>query len=66
MRCTNVYLMPEIYMHVPDMPGADDYVRAANTYLSQRMLYSSCYPTRPLDQAPGQVGGAQAPAEGER
>jgi predicted TIM-barrel fold metal-dependent hydrolase len=51
MRCTNVYLMPEIYMHVPDMPGADDYIRAANTYLSHRMLYSSCYPTRPLDQA---------------
>ena len=21
MRCQNVYLMPEIYMHVPDMPG---------------------------------------------
>lgn len=51
MRCTNVYLMPEIYMHVPDMPGADDYVRAANGYLSQRMLYSSCYPSRPLGQA---------------
>jgi hypothetical protein len=51
MRCTNVYLMPEFYMHMPDMPGADDYVRAANSYLSHRMLYSSCYPTRPVEQA---------------
>jgi predicted TIM-barrel fold metal-dependent hydrolase len=51
MRCTNVYLMPEIYMHVPDMPGARDYIDAANTYLSHRMLYSSCFPTRSLDQA---------------
>ena len=44
MRCTNVYLMPEFYMHMPDMPGAQDYVDAANSYLSHRMLYSSCYP----------------------
>ncbi len=51
MRCTNVYLMPEFYMHMPHMPGAQDYVDAANSYLSHRMLYSSCYPTRPLGQA---------------
>ena len=53
MRCQNVYLMPEIYMHVPNMPGADDYVTAANGYLSHRMLYSSCFPTRSLEQALG-------------
>ena len=51
MRCTNVYLMPEIYMYVKDMPGSEDYVNAANTYLSHRMLYSSCFPTRSLEQA---------------
>ena len=51
MRCTNVYLMPEIYMYIKDMPGADDYVGAANSYLSHRMLYSSCFPTRSLEQA---------------
>lgn len=50
MRCRNVYLMPEIYLLPPDMPGADDYVRAANSYLSHRMLYSSCYPTLTLQQ----------------
>jgi len=51
MRCTNVYLMPEFYMYIPDMPGASDYVQAANGYLSHRMLYSSCYPSRSLSQA---------------
>jgi predicted TIM-barrel fold metal-dependent hydrolase len=51
MRCHNVYLMPEIYLHPPHMPGAQDYVSAANSYLSHRMLYSSCYPTLALQQA---------------
>ena len=50
-RCHNVYLMPEFYMYVPGMPGARDYVDAANGYLSHRTLYSSCFPTRSLDQA---------------
>jgi uncharacterized protein len=51
MRCANVYLMPEFYMYYADMPGADDYVRAANSFLSHRMLYSSCFPTRSLAEA---------------
>ena len=51
MRCTNIYLMPEIYMHVPGIPGAGDYVDVANGYMAHRMLYSSCFPTRSLDQA---------------
>ncbi|MFN8475340.1 MAG: amidohydrolase family protein [Anaerolineae bacterium] len=51
MRCTNVYLMPEFYMYLPNMPGADDYVKAANGFLSYRMLYSSCYPSRGLEQS---------------
>lgn len=51
MRCSNVYLMPEIYLLPPNMPGADDYVRAANSFLSHRMLYSSCYPTLTIQQA---------------
>ncbi len=51
MMCPNVYLMPDFYLNIPDMPGARDYVDAANTWLSERMLYSSCYPTRPLGQS---------------
>jgi predicted TIM-barrel fold metal-dependent hydrolase len=51
MRCTNVYLMPEFYMYLPHMPGAKDYVDAANGYLSHRMLFSSCYPSNSISQA---------------
>jgi len=51
MRNQNVYLMPEFYMYMKHMPGASDYVDAANGYMSRRMLYSSCFPTRSLDQA---------------
>jgi predicted TIM-barrel fold metal-dependent hydrolase len=43
--------MPEFYMYVAGTPGARDYVDAANGFLSHRMLYSSCFPTRSLHQA---------------
>lgn len=51
MRCHNVYLMPEFYMYLPHMPGAQDYVDAANGFLKHRMLYSSCYPSNSLANA---------------
>lgn len=51
MRCSNVYLMPEFYLYLPGMPGARDYIDAANGFLAHRFLYSSCYPSRSLEQA---------------
>lgn len=51
MRCTNVYLMPEFYMYLPNMPGSRDYVDAANSFLKHRMLFSSCYPSNSLKNA---------------
>ncbi len=51
MRCANVYLMPEFYMYLPNMPGSRDYVDAANGFLQYRMLYSSCYPSNSLSKA---------------
>lgn len=51
MRCPNVYLMPEFYWYLPEMPGATDYVGAANTFLRSRMLFSSCYPSRTVGEA---------------
>lgn len=50
LQCTNVYLAPDFYMYLP-VPGAEQYVKAANFYLSYRMLYSSSYPVRPLKQS---------------
>lgn len=51
MQCSNIYLVPDFYGHIPNMPGADEYVRAANYYLSYRLLYASSYPVRPLGQS---------------
>lgn len=51
LQCPNVYLVPDFYMHLPDMPGADSYLAAANSFLSHRLLYASSYPIRPLGQS---------------
>jgi predicted TIM-barrel fold metal-dependent hydrolase len=56
MRCPNVYLMPEFYWYLPGMPGAGDYVDAANTFLRHRTLFSSCYPSRTVGEAVAHVG----------
>lgn len=45
----NMYLAPDMYMY--NMPGAQDYVVAANSFLSERFLFGSGYPYIPLRQA---------------
>lgn len=66
MRCTNLYLMPEFYLYLPGMPGARDYIDAANTFLAPRMLYSSCYPSRSIAQALEHVAALPLQAEARR
>lgn len=51
MRHRNVYLMPDFYLYAPSMPGARDYVDAANSFLRNRVLFSSCYPTFTVAEA---------------
>jgi predicted TIM-barrel fold metal-dependent hydrolase len=51
VRCPNVYLMPEFYWYLPNMPGAGEYTAAAHGLLSAKMLFSSCYPTRTVGEA---------------
>ncbi len=41
-RRPNVYLSPDQYLC--NMPGMEDYVRAANGFLAERFLYASSYP----------------------
>jgi predicted TIM-barrel fold metal-dependent hydrolase len=41
-RRANVYLSPDQYLC--NMPGSEDYVRAANGFLAERFLYASSYP----------------------
>jgi len=50
-QCSNVYLIPDFYGHIPNTPGAHEYVRAANYFLSYRLLFGSSYPVRPLGQS---------------
>ena len=45
-HCTNVYLLPDLFML--NMPGAQDYVTAANYILKDQMLFGSAYPFAPL------------------
>jgi predicted TIM-barrel fold metal-dependent hydrolase len=46
-RRPNIYLSPDQYL--ANMAGMDDYVRAANGFLSDRFLYASSYPFTPVD-----------------
>jgi uncharacterized protein len=50
-QCSNVYLLPDFYGHIPNTPGAEEYVRSANYFLSHRLLFGSSYPVRPLRQS---------------
>ena len=46
----NVWLAPDFYVYIPGMPGASQYVEAANFYMADRFLFASSYPERPLKQ----------------
>lgn len=47
-RRPNLFLSPDQYM--ANMPGMDDYIRAADGFLADRLLYASSYPFLPLDK----------------
>lgn len=49
-ECPNVHLLPDCYLNT-FAPGTDDYVKAANRFMSDRLLYASAYPVRPLGQS---------------
>jgi predicted TIM-barrel fold metal-dependent hydrolase len=46
-RRPNVYVSPDMYLF--DLPGSDDYVKAADTYLADQFIYASAYPFTPLE-----------------
>jgi len=45
-RRANVYVSPDMYLH--EMPGMDDYLKAANGFLADRFLFATAYPLAPL------------------
>lgn len=41
-RRSNLYVSPDMYL--PNMPGSDDYVKAADGFLQDRFIYASSFP----------------------
>lgn len=51
-RRSNIYLSPDVYLN-PGLPGAREYVDAANGFMSERLLFGSAYPFSALQDAVG-------------
>ncbi|NTW92732.1 MAG: amidohydrolase family protein [Methanoregulaceae archaeon] len=47
----NLWVIPDFFQFIPGFPGSGDWVEAANHFLSDRILYASSYPVRPLAQS---------------
>jgi predicted TIM-barrel fold metal-dependent hydrolase len=45
-RRPNLYLSPDMYLH--NLPGMDDYIKAANGFLSDRFIFGTAYPLCPI------------------
>ena len=43
----NIYLLPDLYL--PNMPGGNEYVVAANLFLEDRLIFGSAYPIASFD-----------------
>lgn len=48
--CPNVWLVPDAYFYVRNMPFGDQFVRAANGWMKYRTLFGTGYPIRGHEQ----------------
>jgi hypothetical protein len=48
--CNNLYIVPDAYFYVKHMPFADEFVKAANTFMKYRILFGTGYPIRGFEQ----------------
>jgi len=55
LQYQNIYLLPDFYMYIPNMPGAEDYIKAANSWLRYRTIFGSGYPVRSIEQSVEQM-----------
>lgn len=51
MTHSNLYLAPDCYLYIRNMPFSGEYVRAANSFLKYRLLFSTSYPIRGFAQS---------------
>lgn len=49
-RRPNIYLSPDMYLF-GGLPGARDYINAANGFMADRFLFGSAYPVLPVEKA---------------
>ena len=47
-RRANVYVSPDMYLY--NMPGMDDYLKAADGFLADRFVFATAYPLVPLKE----------------
>jgi len=47
----NVYVSPDLYMNGVNTPGAQEYIKAAQFFLGERLLFGTAYPSRPLKES---------------
>lgn len=47
----NVYVSADLYMNSVNTPGAHEYIKAAQLFLGDRLLYGTAYPSRPLKES---------------
>ena len=52
----NLWVLPDFFQFIQGFAGDQDWADAANHYLSDRMLYASSYPVRPLKQSLEEFG----------
>lgn len=51
MMHTNIWLIPDCYVYLPGMFGAENFVHTVNTFLRHRVLFASSYPVRGIAQS---------------
>ena len=47
----NVYISPDLYVNGIDMPGSQEYIKAAKSFMPGRLLFGTAYPSRPLKES---------------
>lgn len=51
LACPNVYVSPDLYASTAGMICADIYVKGANMFLEDRMLFGTAYPTKDIQES---------------
>lgn len=51
LACPNIYVSPDLYAATAGMIGADSYVKGANLFLEDRMLFGTAYPVKDIQES---------------